>query len=90
MRIVANELHCLVNGDSVVPLVTDDERGFEAIEENLPKVKRLLCWNHDVCHAVKKWLKQHAWCFLVNFTVPITVQHIVSSHGPNPDCRLAM
>ena len=47
MRIVANELHCcLVNSDSVVPLVTDDERGFEAIEENLPKVKRLLCWNH--------------------------------------------
>ena len=46
MRIVANELQCLVNGDSVVPLVTDDERGFEAIEENLPKVKRLLCWNH--------------------------------------------
>ena len=34
MRIVANELHCcLVNSDSVVPLVTDDERGFEAIEE---------------------------------------------------------
>ena len=31
-------MSCLVNGDSV-----DDERGFEAIEENLPKVQRLLC-----------------------------------------------
>ena len=39
MRIVANELHCLVNGDSVVPLVTDDERGFEAIEEIYQKWK---------------------------------------------------
>ena len=46
MRIVANELHCLVNGNSVVPSVTDDEKGFEVIEENLPKVKRLVCWNH--------------------------------------------
>ena len=36
IRIVANELHCIVIGDRVVPLVTDDERGFEAIEENLP------------------------------------------------------
>ena len=68
MRIVANELHCLVNGDSVVPLVTDDERRFEATEENLPKVKRILCWYH-ACHAVTKWLKQHAWCFLVNFSI---------------------
>ena len=73
MRIVANELHhqFLVNGDSVVPLVTDDERGFEAIEENLPKVKRLLCWNHT-CHAVKEWLKQHDASS--STSVPITVQ----------------
>ena len=46
MRIVVNELHCLVNGDIVIPSITDDERGFEVIEEILPKVKRLVCWNH--------------------------------------------
>ena len=69
MRIVANELHCLVNGDSVVPSVTDDERGFEVIEENLPKVKRLVCWNHAM---PKEWLKQHGASSLTS--VSTTVQ----------------
>ena len=75
-----------VNGDNVVPLVTDDERGFEATDKYLPKVKRLLCWNH-ACHTVKEWLKQHGASS--STSVPITVQYIVSSH-PDPDCTLAM
>ena len=79
MRSMTNELHFGVNGDSVVPLVTDDERGFEATDKYLPKVKRLLCWNH-ACHTVKEWLKQHGASS--STSVPITVQYSLITPQP--------
>lgn len=41
MRALADQLPCLVNGTSIIPLVTDDEKGFTSIDEHLPKVGRL-------------------------------------------------
>ena len=55
MRIVANEIPSLVNGNNVIPMVTDDEKAFEAIDSILPKVQRMLCWNH-IISAAKMWL----------------------------------
>ena len=39
-------------------MVTDDEKGFEVIDEYLPKIHRLLCWNHAL-NSAKRWLKSH-------------------------------
>ncbi len=58
MRVVRRELPCLVDGNFILPLVTDDEKGFEAIDDYLPKVRRFLCWNHAI-NAAKLWLKRH-------------------------------
>lgn len=58
MRIIARELPNLVNGKKVVPMVTDDEKSFEAIDCFLPKITRLICWNHIIT-GVKVWLRQH-------------------------------
>ena len=46
----------------VVPMVTDEEKGFEAIEQHLPKIRRFFCWNH-IINSAKRWLKSHeSWC----------------------------
>ncbi len=45
-RFVASELPCLANGKNKIPLVTDDEKGFEIFDNFLPKIHHLLCWNH--------------------------------------------
>ena len=58
MRVVAHEIPCLISGKLMVPLVTDDEKGFGAIEEHLPQVHRFFCWNHLI-NAAKMWLKRH-------------------------------
>ena len=58
MKIVAKEVPSLLNGKNITPLVTDDEKGFEAIDNILPKVHRFLCWNH-VINSAKMWLRQH-------------------------------
>ena len=58
MRIIATEIPFLSNGKNTTPLVTDDEKGFEAIDNILPKVHRFLCWNH-VINSAKMWLRQH-------------------------------
>ena len=61
MKIVAQELPFLASNSTkkLVPLVTDDEKGFfEAIEFHLPNIRRFLCWNHAI-NAVKFWLRKH-------------------------------
>jgi hypothetical protein len=58
MMVVAKELPCLVNGKLLIPLVTDDEKGFGAIEQHLPNIHRCFCWNHLI-NAAKLWLKRH-------------------------------
>ena len=53
MRIFAKEVSCLVHGKYQIPFVTDDEKGFDAIDDNLPKVCHLYCWNHVLkCHQI--------------------------------------
>ena len=37
MRVMASHLPSLVDGNNTIPLVTDDEKGFAAIENNLPR-----------------------------------------------------
>ncbi len=61
MRVVANEILCLVSGKQMVPLVTDDEKGFGAIDEYLPKVHRFLCWNHLI-NAAKVFPQEYCSC----------------------------
>ena len=58
MTCIARELPCLVSGTYVVPMVTDEEKGFEAIDQYLPKIRRFFCWNH-IINSVKTWLKSH-------------------------------
>ena len=58
MRVVAQLLPSLVNGAHTLPLVTDDEKGFHAIDDHLHKVCRLYCWNH-ILNASKTWLRSH-------------------------------
>ena len=42
-----------------IPMVTDDEKGVcNAVDQHLPGVVRLLCWNH-VINAAKTWLTRH-------------------------------
>lgn len=42
-----------------IPMVTDDEKGVcNAVDQHLPGVVRLLCWNH-VFSAAKTWLRRH-------------------------------
>lgn len=59
MTSIARELPCVVNGRHVIPMVTDEEKGFEAIEQHLHKVRRLFCWNH-IINSAKAWLKSIA------------------------------
>ena len=52
MRYIASELPCLATGKNIAPMVTDDEKGFEVIDEYLPKIHQLLCWNHAHLHLL--------------------------------------
>lgn len=56
VRFVASKLPCLANGKNMIPMVTDDEKGFEVFDKFLPKIHHLLCWNHLLSTA-KRWLK---------------------------------
>ena len=58
MRAVACEIPSLFIGKNTIPMVTDDEKGFDVIDSILPKVRRFLCWNHTI-NAAKMWLRQH-------------------------------
>ena len=59
MKVAAKELSSLVNkGKRRVPMVTDGEKGFDAIDDNLPNVCRFYCWNH-IINNIKMWLRHH-------------------------------
>ena len=59
MKIAAAQIPYLVKGKNIIPLVTDNEKGFtEAINDNLTKVRRFLCWNH-VINSAKAWLPKY-------------------------------
>ena len=53
-------------------MVMDDEKAFEVIESNLPRVRRLLCWNHIISCA-KLWLRQHG---ATSTEVPVYISDI--------------
>ena len=72
MRVMASHLPSLVDGNNTIPLVTDDKKGFAAIENNVPKICRLLCWNHLIS-AVKFWLRKHGATYT---EVPVYVSDI--------------
>ena len=72
MKFIAREIPSLVNGKSIIPMVTDDEKAFEVIESNLPRVRRLLCWNHIISCA-KLWLRQHG---ATSTEVPVYISDI--------------
>ena len=56
-----------------IPIVTDDEKGVcNAVDQHLPGVVRLLCWNH-VISAAKAWLKGHA---ATSAEIPIYVSNL--------------
>ena len=62
MRVMASHLPSLVDGNNTIPLVTDDKKGFAAIENNLPKICHLLCWNHLI--SAVQVLVEEAWCYI--------------------------
>ena len=68
-RVIAKELPSLVNGSQMIP---DDEKAFNTIERYLPKVRRLLCWNH-IINGAKLWLRQHG---ATSREVPVYVSDI--------------
>ena len=81
MRIIAQEIPYLNNGQNVVPMVTDDEKSFEAIDYFLPKVYRLLCWNHIIT-SVKVWLRHHG---ATSAEIPVYVSDLRELlHQPSP------
>lgn len=61
-RVMASHLPSLVDGNNTIPLVTDDKKGFAAIENNLPKICHLLCWNHLI--SAVQVLVEEAWCYI--------------------------
>ena len=73
MKIAAAQIPYFVKGKNIIPLVTDDEKGFtEAINDNLTNVRRFLCWNH-VINSAKAWLRKHG---ALAKEIPVYVSHL--------------
>ena len=82
MRVVSQLLPSLVNGSHTIPLVTDDEKGFDAINGHLHKVCRLYCWNH-IINTSKNWLRGHG---ATSSEIPVYVRNIRNLlHQPSED-----
>ena len=59
MSHLKKEIPSLSKVDTCLPIVVDDEAAFcKAIDENLPGVTRVRCWNHTI-NAAKLWLRRH-------------------------------
>ena len=58
---------------SPVPIVVDDETALcNAIDEALPRVICVRCWNHTI-NAVKLWLQRHG---AVSARIPVYVSNL--------------
>jgi len=56
MKFISQQLPALAKLEVPLPIVTDDEAGLcHAIDNNLPGVFHVQCWNH-VFNSVKLWL----------------------------------
>ena len=59
MKFISASVPSLAKLKEPVPIVTDDEIGIcKAIDQCLPGVYRLQCWNHLI-NSVKAWLRSH-------------------------------
>ena len=59
MKFVSQQLPALSKVKVSVPIVADDEAGLcHAIDNCLPGVSRVQCWNH-LFNSVKLWLRRH-------------------------------
>lgn len=59
MTFIKKNLSSLSNVQSLVPIVTDNEKAVcNAIDKTLTGVVRLSCWNH-IINSVKLWLRRH-------------------------------
>ena len=56
-----------------IPIVADNEEGIcRAIDQHLPRLTRLRCWNHTI-NAAKAWLRKHG---ASGSEFPIYVSHL--------------
>ena len=56
-----------------IPIVADNEEGIcKAINQHLPRLTRLRCWNHTI-NAAKAWLRKHG---ASGSEIPIYVSHL--------------
>lgn len=82
MRVVSQLRHSLINGSNTIPLVTADEKGFDAINGHLHKLCRLYFWNH-IINASKIWLRGHG---ATSSEIPVYVNNIRNLlHQPSED-----
>lgn len=73
LKSIKEKLPSLQNLKKPVPIVTDDERALcNAIDNCLPGVVRLRCWNHTI-NSVKLWLRRHG---ATSSEVPIYISNI--------------
>ena len=73
MKFVSQQLPALSKVKVSVPIVADDEAGLcHAIDNCLPCVSHVQCWNH-LFNSVKLWLRQHG---ANSDEVPIYVLHL--------------
>ena len=73
MEFVSHQLPALSKGKVSVPIVSDDEAGLcYAIDNCLPGVSRIQCWNH-LFNSVKLWLRRHG---ANSNEIPIYISHL--------------
>ena len=73
MKFVSQQLPALSTVKVSVPIVVDDEAGLcHAIDNCLPGVSRVLCWNH-LLNSVKLWLRRHG---ANSDEIPVYVSHL--------------
>ena len=67
------EISSLSTISSPVPIVVDDEAALNAaVDETLPGIHRVRCWNH-IINAMKLWLRRHG---SVSDEIPVYVSNL--------------
>lgn len=71
----------------LLPIVVDDEMALcNAIDESLPGVAHIRCWNHTIS-AVKLWLRSHG---VISDEIPVYVFYLRDLfHQPSEEVRTA-